>query len=262
MKTKNNFTKTILLSLVIISLFLITGCSNKIDSQNEKILSKVLELEEIAVNKVEINKEVIFVSMEASKADEYDTQIINWWGTIFGISSMLKGDYLIVIIENTVNKEPYTYISTNVYTIRDFNEDRISDAEFWDETLITEKKPKTSDVLKASNLPIETLTDTKKTKIPMDAKTIIMKIFTWLIILVVIFLVIFFGRKIMKKKKKNKISHEKSTKAKIKHHTRKTKEKIKKFYEKKVKPTTKKIKEKTKEKTKSFRDRLKQEPGR
>ena len=234
---------------LIMALLVMSACSNNIDAKNEEILTRLLELEEIDVNKVSIDKDTIFVSIEVSSADEYDTQIIAWWGTIFGYSAVLQGDYIAVIIENTVNKEPYAYISTNVYTIRDFEDSIITDAEFWDETLITSSKPRTRDVIRASGLPTEALTD-EQTKIRTNTILIITLI---LIVIILAILTVILLKK--KKSKKQKVETHHAPKK------RKHKETIKKIKDK-VKQKTKKLKEKTKEKTKSFKEKMKQEPGR
>lgn len=248
----------IIITLILASLLVLSACTENADEKNEEILKKILELEEIDINKVEIQKDTIFVSMEASSAGEYDTQILEWWGAIFGISGMLKGDYLVVIIENTVNKEAYTYISTNIYTIRDFTEDRISDAEFWDETLITSIKPKTNEIIDASGLPIQTLKDEKDVRVPLTTTTKIIIAISLILLIITLLVIVLVKRKKRKKQKaqkdKQEVKQEKKKEKKKTDHIKKIKEKIKKG--------TDKLKEKTKEKTKSFKEKLKQEPGR
>jgi short subunit fatty acids transporter len=252
----------IIIMLILALLLVLSACTENADEKNEEILKKILELEEIDINKVEIQKDTIFVSMEASSAGEYDTQILEWWGAIFGISGMLKGDYLVVIIENTVNKEAYTYISTNIYTIRDFTEDRISDAEFWDETLITSIKPKTNEIIDASGLPIQTLKDEKDVRVPLTTTTKIIIAISLILLIITLLVIVLVKRKKRKKQKAQKDKQE--VKQEVKQEKKKEKKKtdhIKKIKEK-IKKETDKLKEKTKEKTKSFKEKLKQEPGR
>jgi len=238
--------------MLILTLIIISGCSNKTDSKNEEILKKVLSLENIEYNEIKINNEQIIISIETSSANEYDTQLINWWGTIFGISSMLQGNYEVVIIENTVNKEPYAYISTNIYTIQDFEEDRISDAEFWDETLITSNKPRTKEILEASGLPLQTLKqqETKKTN---HAKTI-------LIILIILIIITTTTLLILKIKPNKPRIKTRRYKEKILEKSHETKRKIKKIHREKIKPATHKLKQKINKHTQKFRNKLKQEP--
>lgn len=238
----------IIITIIIMSLLALSACTTKIDKKNEQILERVFEIDKIDINKIEIKKDTIFVSMEASSAGEYDTQILEWWGTIFGIVGMLQGDYMYVIIENTVNGEAYAYISTNVYTIRDFTEDRISDAEFWDETLITASKPKTQEILRASGLPKETLKDeAKKTR----TNTTLITIIVVTLILAILTLLLFKNKKRKKQKTETHIAPKKS----------KNKENINKI-QNTIKTKTKKITEKTKQQTKKFKEKLKEEPGR
>ena len=249
---------------MITSLLFLSSCTNnKIDSKNEEILTKLLELEEIDVNEASISRDTILVSIEVSSADEYDEQLIAWWGTIFGYSAALQGDYIAVIIENTVNNEPYTYISTNVYTIRDFEDSIITDADFWEETLVTASKPRTREVIRASGLPTETLTDERTITIPRTTTT---KIIIWIIIIIISVAIIVTGIILAKKRKPKKHKPTKTQQAKHEHKKtekqtkQKHKEHLKKINEK-IKTGTKKLKEKTKEKTKTFRERMKQEPG-
>jgi hypothetical protein len=244
--------KKIILGLVIV-LLVISGCekNKNIDSQNEKILEKIFELENISVNNLNINEDTIFVSIEVSDANEYDTHLIEWWGTIFGISSMLKGDYIFVIIENTVNQEPYTYVSSNVYSIKDFNEDRITDVEFWQESLITINSPKKAEILKAADLPLDTLTDEKDIKIKKDFSIAgfdlsgLVKYIIYGIIVVFATLLIIFG---IKKKDKIKNAYSK---------TKKHREKLHKVYKEKIVPKAKGLKEKAKKKTKELIEKTK-----
>ena len=229
--------KTILIILTLLILVL-SACS-KIDSKNEQILTKVLKLENISLNEVSIKKDTIFVSIEASGANEYDTQIINWWGTIFGISSMLKSEttqqYKYVIIENTVNKEPYTYISANMITILDYNEDVLTDVEFWQETLITNNKPSISEIKQQSGLPNEAL------RVSKDSKT--QKPITLIIILIIILTLVILLFK--NPKKLGKIY------GKLKHKTQKITKKSKKDKQNKTGKTIKDMTNKIVNKTKS-----------
>jgi hypothetical protein len=244
--------KKILFGLIIV-LLLFVGCgkSNNLDSQNEKILEKVLELEEIDVNKVKINKDTVFVSIEVSNANEHDSQLIEWWGNIFGISSLLKGDYIFVIIENTVNQEPYTYVSSNIYSIRDFSEFTITDVEFWQESLITSEMPNNIDILEASNLPKDTLTDEKGFKMGLkfeiagfDLSFLIKYLIIGIIIIIVGILLI------LGIKKRHKIKHVYSK-------TKKYREKLHKMYKEKIVPKTKQFAKNTKKHAKILANKTK-----
>lgn len=134
--------------------------ADKIDDKNELILQKILELDDVEVTNVEISNNNIFVSIEVTDAMGYDTELISYWGSILGTSAMLKNNnisYSTVIIENLVDGEPYLYVSTNVVSIQDYQNNLIEDYEFWEESLVTAKKPTTHEVIEGSYLPLESL---------------------------------------------------------------------------------------------------------
>lgn len=264
--------KNYLIISIFIVLIVLSGCSskNEIDSQNEKILQRLLEIDDISVNNIDIDRDTIFVSIEVSAANEHDNHLIEWWGTIFGFSSILTGDYLLVIIENTVNYEPYTYISSNVYSIRDFEEGLITDIEFWQESLITSNMPRKRDILEASNLPIHTLSDERGFTMPTKFE-IFGYDFSWLIRYLIIGLIVIAagiliiigikkGSKIKNlysntKKHREKLS--KTYKEKIVPKTKELGSKAKKTYNEKVAPKAKELTQKAKKKTKELMEKTK-----
>ncbi|HDP73870.1 MAG TPA: hypothetical protein ENN46_02840 [Candidatus Woesearchaeota archaeon] len=127
-----------------------------IDSKNAEILERLLELNGVKAEEISISGNTIFVSIEASGADSYDTELIAWWASIFANSALLRGyekDYLFIVIENTVNKVPYAYVSVATVTVHDLMEGIINDLLFWDEVLITEKNPRERDIAEVSGLP-------------------------------------------------------------------------------------------------------------
>jgi hypothetical protein len=233
--------KKILFGMVIV-LLLISGCNktDNFDKENEKILEKALELEEISVNKVDINKDTIFVSIEVSDANEHDNQLIEWWGGIFGLTTLMKGDYMFVIIENTVNGEPYTYVSSNIYSIKDFSEFIITDVEFFEESLVTSDIPKSKQILQAANLPLDTLSDEKNFKMGMKFEiagydlSFLTKYLIYSGIIIIVILLVLLGFK-----KKHKVKHYYSK-------TKKHRQKLHKVYKETIVPKTMELSKNTK----------------
>jgi hypothetical protein len=165
--------KIFLLSCLLLVLVLTACSSSSIDSKNEEILLKVISLEDIAVNKVSILDDVIFVSLDVALANQYDTQLLEWWGTIFSFSTLLSGDYEVVIIENVLNDKPQVYVSSNMFSINDYINDKITDIQFWEESLISSDKPSTKEILLASGLPSHALSYTNQTANPINIKKLL-----------------------------------------------------------------------------------------
>ncbi len=202
----NKSMQIIFIFLMVLSLTSIVS-ADKIDGKNELILKKVLELDNITINNVEISNNNIFVTIEVSEAMDYDTELIAYWGSIFGISAMLKNDnesYSTVTIENLIDGEPYVYVSTNVITIQDYQNDLLEDYEFWEESLVTSEKPSTKDIIDGANLPSESLREDASSNNSFS----IIKLW-WIIILILVFL---FYLVYKKQSKKGSISLDVKTK--------------------------------------------------
>jgi hypothetical protein len=157
----------ILIFILLLSSAVWASQENDIDNKNEEILSKVLEIDGVKTEEITISGTTIYVSIEASGADSYDSELIGWWASIFANSALLKGyekDYLFVVIENTVNDVPYAYVSAPVVSIQDLMDGLIDDATFWDEVLITESKPKEKEIAEFSGLPSDLVYKTERSR--------------------------------------------------------------------------------------------------
>ena len=126
------------------------------DIANQYLLAALLDNEGFTASQVAIRHDTIIVSIETSEAGEYDAQLVAWWGSIFGNAALLKGhekSYEHVIIENLVNGEPYAYVSANLVSVDDYAANKIDDATFWDEVLITDHKPQAREIEAHALLP-------------------------------------------------------------------------------------------------------------
>lgn len=154
----------LLLTIICLTLLVITpvlaGKEAKIDSMNEDVLKKLILAEGYGESEIQINGEAIIVSIEVSDANNYDAELIAWWGSIFGSSALLKGyekSYYYTIIENKVNGEALMYLGINLVTVDDYVSVLIDDATFWEEVLITDTKPSAKDIADYSGLPANAL---------------------------------------------------------------------------------------------------------
>jgi hypothetical protein len=144
------------LVLIIILCILIPSKEQRVANANEQILSRFLDIEGIPSHSTHIRGEMITVTIEVSDANEYDAQLVSWWGSIFGYSALLQGhktSYEQVVIINNVNGEGYAYLAANLVTVDDFAANRIDEATFWDEVLITSSPPQSKDIAAFSGLP-------------------------------------------------------------------------------------------------------------
>lgn len=247
--------KFLFLLIVLLTLTSIVS-ADKIDNKNELIMQKVLELDNITVSNIEISNSNIFVSIEVTEAMNYDAELIAYWGSIFGISAMLKNDdefYSTVTIENLVDGEPYVYVSTNIISIQDYQNDMLEDYEFWEESLVTAQKPTTNDIVEGSNLPKETLIENNRS----NSFFSIVKL--WWFFIIIILLIIFFVYKNFSKIKTNNISKD-NVKAKVistKNYISDARKKISKVYDKKGKKIVSKTKKTIKTKSKQIAGKTK-----
>lgn len=146
---------TMLMFLLVFTSFVSAG----IDDKNEEILSALLKIENIDFQDVQISNDRILVVVESSDASEYDTEIIAWWGSIFGNAVLLNGkdEYKFIVIQNNVNDIPIAFISANRASVIDMVEGRIDDITFWDEVSITQSEPSNSVIVQNAFLPEDAL---------------------------------------------------------------------------------------------------------
>ncbi len=237
--------KKILIISIIITLLMFNIASANQNDDNKIRLEKLLELNNIEFEDIEINDDMITVSIETGNADKYDSQIAAWWGGIFGNAALLKGDdedYKYIVIQNNINEEPVAYISANKVSVLDYIQGRIDDSIFWNEVTITSEKPSESEIEENAMLPSETLTT--KNEYP-DSDN---KLWLWVLIIIIfaIILIVLIKKKKSKHKKEDKKSKTNKKENHKQNHKENDKEKIKTKHDKKEKSES--SKEKSKEK--------------
>ena len=198
----NNLFKIVFILMLVLTLSNLV-LADEIDSKNGEILNKLLSIDNISVSTVEITTKEIFVSIEVSDISSYDDELIGWWGTIFSVASLLKNEgavYETVTIENLLDGEPYYYISTNMVSIVDYQNNIILDHEFWEESLVSASRPSYDEVVEAANFPTKLEVGTNWSDVIVG----IIKIIVGVLLLVGIIVLIVFGIKHFKKQKKHK----------------------------------------------------------
>jgi len=129
------------LVLLVVSMSIVVADYN---DKNEDILGTLFDLNNLTYSHIDISDSEILVTIEASDADEFDTQLVSWFGLIFVNAGFLQGenhDYEYIIIEVTINDEPVSYFSTTRNSVLDYIDGIIDDELFWTEVTITSTKP-------------------------------------------------------------------------------------------------------------------------
>ena len=114
-------------------LLLLPSCNEdaKHRDKHEQILWKMLELDEVAgVKDIAFTGKTITVIYEASEADDYDTQLIANWGSIFGAGANFPYEEIAII--TTVNDVPYTKLTASQQLVLAYVHGDISDTQFWE----------------------------------------------------------------------------------------------------------------------------------
>ncbi len=178
-------TLIILCLLLIVTSPVLAGKEAQINRANEVVLENILLAGGYGESHVSISDESILVSIEVSDANTYDEELIAWWGSIFGNAALLKGygeAYSTITIENRVNGEAELYLGANLATVDDYIAVRIDDGTFWDEVLITSKKPTVKDIENYAGLPESALK--RDQFIPKKERKV-----GWLILLIILILI-------------------------------------------------------------------------
>lgn len=120
------------LPLIALTLvLLLVGCVSK-ESQT---IAKIFDVEKIPYTAVQVKGDTLQVTYEASSADEYDSQIVADWGTIFGIAANMPYEKIVII--NTINDIPTAELAASRENIRAYLDGTINETQFWERVDIT-----------------------------------------------------------------------------------------------------------------------------
>ena len=214
------------------------------NEKNEDVLGRLLEINDVEYESIEITNEKIRVTIESSNASEYDTQLIAWWGLIFANAGLLEGEdqaYKYIIIQTNINREPIAYVSANRASVLDLMEGRIDDAMFWDEVSINPEEPSPGLIEANSFLPPSALnTNTRESILSKNTNgNNNSKWLLWIIILIIIAAIVVGLYKFPKESGQ--------LLARAKKHTQKTSKRAKELYDTKGKHIIHDISTKAKE---------------
>ncbi len=122
--------------VLAMALLLVTACSkpqttDKTTDKKVDMIQKVLTLQGIQDPIVTVRGNAIEITYEASNADDYDSQVVSDWGTIFG--TLAEFDYDPIIIVNTVNGVPYATLTTTRENLHAFMVGSKNESVFWED---------------------------------------------------------------------------------------------------------------------------------
>jgi hypothetical protein len=115
--------------IIMIIVMALTACSSSIDSKNAQIMDKILDLEKVPHTDIKVDDGVMMVYYETSYADDYDTQLVGDWGSIFGAGANFGYDSTAII--NTVNDEEMVRLTAKNQDTLEYVTGVINDTEFW-----------------------------------------------------------------------------------------------------------------------------------
>ena len=123
--------------VLLLTVLLVTACSKSGTDTGDKkveVIQKVLTLQGIEDPLVTVRGNAIEITYEASNADDYDTQVVSDWGTIFG--TLAEFDYDPIVIVNTVNGIPYATLTTTRENLHAFMTGAKNETVFWEDVAI------------------------------------------------------------------------------------------------------------------------------
>ncbi len=226
MRMKNKIIKNLnFVFIYLIAILLFSSLvSASYNDKNAELLGKLLDLNNVSYEEISINADEVKIIIEASLADEFDTQLVQWFGMIFVNAGFLQGessDYKYIILQLNVNDEPTAYISANRLSVVDLTNDVIDEEVFWNEVTITKGEPSKKDIKEGGTLSDELLGSTSS-----GFNINILKNLLWIVLITVLVVV---GFKYFKRSKKNNKTKDK---VKNKNRTEAKKDKSSEFKEK------------------------------
>jgi hypothetical protein len=129
MTGKRNVATIMIICLILLALTLSACGPSKADENKAQVIGNLLKTDDVPYTAISSNGKSIEIFYESSDADNFDSQMVADWASIFATAALFN--YTDITIVNTINYMPAARLSTSSVNVNALANGLINESIFW-----------------------------------------------------------------------------------------------------------------------------------